>query len=150
MLKLPRETELSRERKDRYLGKVERMEARASDIEEWIGNLSEPDFERDKKTRLAIYKTFQELAEAVADICAMYAADTGKVVGDDHENIKKAGGGLYKEGLRTALENSNGLRNRIVHEYNGLSHKIAYESINELLPSLREFGKEVKKWIKSK
>lgn len=147
---MPEKRELSRERKNRYLDKVEKIETRASDIEGWIGDLSEADFERDKKTRLATYKAFQELVEAVADICAMHASDTVKAVGDDHENVGKAAGELYEEGLREALERSNGLRNRLVHEYNQLNNKIAYDSIKELLPSLRRFGEEVQKWVKSK
>ncbi|KXB02243.1 hypothetical protein AKJ44_01055 [candidate division MSBL1 archaeon SCGC-AAA261F17] len=141
---------MSQKRVERYRGKVERIEVRASDIEKWISDLSESDFEQDKKTRLAIYKAFQELVESIADICAMYAADTGRVVGDDHENIEKAAGRLYESELSDDLKNSNGLRNRIIHEYNGLNHKIAYDSINELLPSLKKFGEEVKRWIKNK
>ncbi len=141
---------LDQERKNRYLDKVEKIEIRTADIEEWIGELSEADFERDKKTRLATYKAFQELVEAAADICAMYASDTVKAVGDDYENIGKAAGGLYPEGLREHLERSNGLRNRLVHEYNHLNNKIAHDSIKELLPSFKEFVRGVREWIKSK
>lgn len=141
---------MNQKRVERYREKVERIKTRASDIEGWISGLSESSFKQDKKTRLAVYKAFQELVEAVGDICAMHAVDTGKVVGDDHENIEKGAGSLYDGELSNDLKSSNGFRNRLIHEYNGLDHKIAYDSIRDLLPALKRFGEEVEKWIENR
>lgn len=141
---------MTRERRERYLEKTEKIETRVSDIETWIKDLTESEFERDKKTRLAVYKAFQEATEAVSDICAMFLSDRGKVVGDDYENIEKASGNLFSESLEQDLKNSNGLRNRIIHEYNGLTNKLAYNSIKQLSSSLKKFAKEARKWIKDK
>ncbi|NIQ06044.1 MAG: DUF86 domain-containing protein, partial [Candidatus Korarchaeota archaeon] len=44
----------------------------------------------------------------------------------------------------------NGLRNRIVHEYNGLNHKIALKSMKQLRSSLSEFMRVVQRWLEEK
>gem|GEM_PF-6788693 len=44
---------LNQERKIVISTRWRKIEIRAADIEKWIGELSEVDFERDKKTRLA-------------------------------------------------------------------------------------------------
>lgn len=52
--------------------------------------------------------------------------------------------------LKRALEDANGLRNRLVHRYNVLEDKIAFHSINDLLPTFTEFVKVMEKWLKKK
>lgn len=86
----------------------------------------------------------------MADICAMYASDSGIVVGDNYENIEKASGDIYREELVDDLKSASGLRNRVVHEYNGVTHKVAFDPIKDLLPSIRRFAKEVRDCIKSR
>ncbi|HDI12795.1 MAG TPA: hypothetical protein ENF64_01620 [Hadesarchaea archaeon] len=71
---------LNQERKIVISTRWRKIEIRAADIEKWIGELSEVDFERDKKTRLATYKVFQEL-EAAADVWALYAITLKSYIG---------------------------------------------------------------------
>lgn len=140
-------TDLKEERKNRYYEKLEKVEVRATDIERWMEGVDASEFVKDKKSRLAVYKAYQELVEAITDVCAMYASDSRKGVGDDYENLEKASGTLYREHLEDDLKNANGLRNRIVHEYNKSSDEVAYASINELLPKFKNFRKEVLNWL---
>ena len=102
----------------------------------------------DKKTRLATYKAFQEVVEACADICAMMLKDSKLLVNDDYTNIEKlAEKRMITRSIADSLKEANGLRNRLIHEYNGLSMSIAFESIISLIPRLREFCKGVKDWL---
>ncbi|GAH29231.1 unnamed protein product, partial [marine sediment metagenome] len=43
---------------------------------------------------------------------------------------------------------ANGLRNRIVHDYNGLDNEIAFNRVIDLLKYLKKFMEEVKEWLK--
>lgn len=65
------------ERAKRYRGKLGQIKphtGKGTDIEEWA-NIDVPDFVSDKKTRLAVYKAFQELTEASFDVVAMACKD---------------------------------------------------------------------------
>ncbi|KXB08312.1 hypothetical protein AKJ56_01530 [candidate division MSBL1 archaeon SCGC-AAA382N08] len=119
------------------------MEQRISDINEWIKGIAKDRFIENEKTKLAVYKAFQELVEAATDICAMHTADKDRSVGDDYENIERASGDLFSKNLESNLKQANGLRNRLVHEYNGLRDEIAYTGLKDLLPELEEFKEDV-------
>lgn len=77
----------------RYLDKMEHINERLLDIETWFGESEKEDIEGvDRKTRLAIYKAMQEVAEASMDIVAMVLKDEGKLPKDDYTNIE----GIFK------------------------------------------------------
>ncbi len=139
---------MEKERLKRYLAKLGLAEERLNDIEEWAKGLTPRQFVEDKKTRLATYKAFQEVVEACADICAMMLKDSKLLVNDDYTNIEKlAEKRVITRSIADSLKEANGLRNRLIHEYNGLSTSIAFESIISLIPKLREFCKGVKDWL---
>ncbi len=46
------------------------------------------------------------------------------------------------------MKEANGLRNRLIHEYDGLNDMLAYESMKELVNHLKSFSQEVLKWMK--
>lgn len=141
--------EMEKERMIRYKDKLELIDERATDIRNWTEEMSEESIQGDKKTIFAVWKAFQELVEAAMDLCSMILKDSRKTVKDDYENIGKLEEiGIISTELGSVLRESNGLRNRLVHEYNGLEPKTALISIKELLPELIEFKKMVKKWIK--
>ena len=134
----------------RYLAKLELIEERLGDIEGWVKGLALKQFTEDKKTRLATYKAFQEAVEACADICAMMLKDSRLLVTDDYTNIEKlASKGIITTAIADALKEANGLRNRLIHEYNGLNTGIAFESLTSLIPKLRMFCKGVETWLNS-
>ena len=46
------------------------------------------------------------------------------------------------------LKQANGLRNRIVHNYNGLNENIALKSIKKYYKYFEEFKDELDKWLR--
>ncbi len=130
----------------RYADKIKIIRKRKGEVEEWAN-----EFLEDEKTMLACYKAFQEITEASMDILAMTLKDDGLAPKDDYSNIdlvfeKK----ILDKKVSGALKEANGLRNRIIHGYNGLNAKTAYESLLELLPFFDDFLAMVEKWLKKK
>ncbi len=107
-------------------------------------------FLRERLERKGVYKEFQEMAEAVADICAMLTKDSGQEIDDDYSNIERACEILSCKEIMPELKRINGLRNVIIHEYNGIIDEEAYKSMNELLPSVEKFAEAVETWIGKK
>lgn len=133
------------ERSDRYKDKLELIEKRLREIEEWT-DISSEKFIHDEKTKLATYKAFQELAESCMDIVAMACKDLKILPKDDYINIQKLS---LKLNINTqALQEINGLRNRLIHRYNQTDDTIAFESIQELVPAINTFVEAITKWIK--
>jgi uncharacterized protein YutE (UPF0331/DUF86 family) len=50
--------------------------------------------------------------------------------------------------LKAALNEADGLRNRLVHGYNELNDALAMDSIQELLSPLERFASRVTAWVK--
>ncbi|ODS42883.1 MAG: hypothetical protein MSIBF_06355 [Candidatus Altiarchaeales archaeon IMC4] len=98
--------------------------------------------------RKAIYKEFQETIEIVADLSAMVIKDSNRVVEDDYSNLEKLAKVLDCEDMLEDLKAANGLRNVLVHQYNGVIDRQAYDSINSLLPSIKGFTATIERWIK--
>jgi uncharacterized protein YutE (UPF0331/DUF86 family) len=127
----------------RYEDKLAIIHQRSGEIEEW-----KEDFYTEERTKLACYKAFQEISESSMDILAMMLKDSGGLPKDDYSNIdllqqKK----LLDADMAETLKEANGLRNRVIHHYNGTSEKIAYESMVEMLPKLGEFAEAVERWL---
>ena len=135
----------------RYVDKIEHIEERIEDIRTWLHELEDIS-EIDKKTRLAVYKAIQEVAEASTDIVAMILKDEGKLPKDDYTNIEKIFElNIVSKSVKEALKEADGLRNRLVHEYNELNDEIALESIQSLLVPIEDFVEVVaKKWLKAR
>lgn len=135
---------MEEKRKKRYMEKTELIRKRAEEIEEWKSG-----FFIEEKDRLAVYKAFQEISEASMDLVAMMLKDSDKIPEDDYTNINKAVKlGLLSNNLKASLDDLNGLRNRIVHVYNGLDDKIAFDAMSEILPGVKKFVEVVEKWIR--
>ncbi|MHA1589959.1 MAG: type VII toxin-antitoxin system HepT family RNase toxin [Candidatus Njordarchaeales archaeon] len=142
---------ISEKRLKRYYEKIAHAEKRISQINEWIAGYTEKDFVNDEKTKLAVYKAFQEAVESIMDIIAMMCKDEGIPPRDDYMNIEALHeAGLINEALREKLVEANGLRNRLVHHYNKLSDEKAFQSILELLDSLLKTLDGVREWITEK
>ena len=139
---------MDKSRLKRYLEKIEHIEERVGDIKTWL--VEEEDVkEVEKKTRLAVYKAMQEAVEASMDIVAMILKDEGKLPKDDYTNVEEIFElEVIDKSTKEALNEANGLRNRLVHEYNMLSDDVALESIQCLLVPLDNFLEAVKRWMK--
>lgn len=148
VVQLSEDLGLNQDRIDRYLEKIEKIRKRSKNIEEWLKHGID-ETSKNTERRLAIYKAFQEVVEAITDVCAMFAADNKMSVGDDYENLDKASGKLYREDIKGDLEDANGLRNRIFHEYNKFEDRRALESIIEGQNSLKKFLEDAERWIEN-
>lgn len=136
--------ELSRAK--RYKDKVSKIIQNIGDIKEWAS--SEEVFLEDRKTRLATYKAFQEAVEAITDIVAMMVKDLGEIPKDDYTNLEIIHNkNIISSELKKAIKEANGLRNRVVHEYNGIVDEVAYASIMRLLGDIEEFARVAGKWV---
>ena len=127
---------------------MEKMEILIDRIEFINENISDEMVEN-RILKKALYKEFQEAIEAMTDICALIRRGLNSSAKDDYTNIdflveKKVIGS--KTGKK--MKEANGLRNRLVHEYDGLNDMLAYESMKELVNHLKSFSQEVLKWMK--
>ena len=99
---------------------------------------------------MLLYHAFQISVEIISDICAMIIKDVKDIPKDDYSNIdilsKK---GIIDFNLNENIKEATGLRNRIIHDYNGLDDKIAYSRLVELLKSYKQFCKVILKWLES-
>ena len=80
-----------------------------------------------------IFYSLQTSIEAMVDIVAMLVKDIGTIVKDDRENIKNLTQrrNIPAE-LGEKLLKANGLRNILVHRYNGVDEQIILNSIQEI------------------
>lgn len=124
------ELKIDFDRKKRYVEKISHARERLFNLEEWISD-------KEKKSVLASEKAFQEAAEVLIDLFAMLVADLKLNVSDDYSNIEKVVSIeiITKEEGEICKE-TNGLRNRVVHEYNGFDENKFIESTEEILPKL--------------
>jgi uncharacterized protein YutE (UPF0331/DUF86 family) len=100
--------------------------------------------------RLASYKAFQESAEAIADLVAMALNDKGRPPTDDYSNLERAAQeGIISASAVAALAEATGLRNRLVHEYDGVDVARAAEAIARLAPVMEATFQEVESWVRS-
>jgi len=128
----------------RYRDKLNIIAKRIEQIEEWMD-----DFTKDEKTKLAIYKAFQEIVESSMDIISMMCVDSKITPKDDYTNIEEISK-VVKGIDGNILREANGLRNVIVHRYNNIDDLRAYEGIKRILFYMEEFVKVVEKWIMEK
>lgn len=127
----------------RYLDKLAHAEERAANYEAWRAEAG-----RDLRSRLAGYKALQEAAEALTDVAAMLVLDAGRAPKDDATNLSLLGDlGIVSRASAAALVEFNGLRNRLVHEYDRLDDARAAASAARLVPLLRGAIEEVRAWI---
>jgi uncharacterized protein YutE (UPF0331/DUF86 family) len=113
-------------------------------ISSWLCELSEAG-PSDIKTVLAIFKAFQEITEAHMDMIAMYLRDSGIPARDDYTNIERIPG--FSTEQKELLRGMNGLRNRIIHRYNGTDEKLALSGIAESLPEILSITKVFETWV---
>ncbi len=110
--------------KKRYLEKLEVLEKEIEFIKTYEI--------KDEVTERAILYSLQVCIEAGMDIIAMKIKDIGLTVEDDYTNIEKLGGeGIITTGEGETLKRFNGIRNAIVHKYNGLKMDIVKEALRK-------------------
>ncbi|MCA1814538.1 MAG: DUF86 domain-containing protein [Halobacteriales archaeon] len=132
-------------RERRYRDKLQHADEALRDVQAWLGEAA-----TDRKSRRAVYKAFQEACEAATDLAAMVLVDAGLTAKDDYTNLDAAEKVLGLAGGTRHLKEATGLRNRLVHEYNGLDDGVALAAMRELEPVVRDFLEEVERWLTSR
>ena len=142
---------MEEERIKRYNDKLEYFNQTIKNLEEWTENIDVKEFTEnlELQKQYAIYHAFQISLEIVTDVIAMIVKDSNIVPKDDYSNLDiLKNNDILTSGLAGKIQEANGLRNRIVHDYNGLDDSIAYQSILECIKSLKKFNEEVRNWVK--
>ncbi len=142
---------MEEERIKRYNDKLEYLNQTIKNLNDWTENLNSKEFieSLELQKQYGIYHAFQIGIEIITDLISMIVKDVKLIPKDDYSNIniiknKK----IVNSDLAAKLREANGLRNRIVHDYNGLDNEIAYNRLTNLLESFQEFKVKAKEWLK--
>jgi uncharacterized protein YutE (UPF0331/DUF86 family) len=116
-----------------------------------IVEMTVPEYCADIYRRKATERLLQELLEAAIDINIHIVAATGNPPPDDYyESFIKAGElRILSSQLAEKLAPSAGLRNRLVHEYNGLDHTMVLRSVKMAEELYPQYIKEINDYIAS-
>ena len=142
---------MEEERIKRYTDKLEYLNQTIENLNNWTENIDSKKFiERlELQKQYGIYHAFQIGIEIISDLVSMIVKDVKLIPKDDYSNInilknKK----IISADLAAKLREANGLRNRIVHDYNGLDNVMAYNGLKNLLKYFLEFKVKAKEWLK--
>lgn len=96
---------------------------------------------QNKIEKWGLFYAIQTSIESILDLIAMLIKDMGIVVRDDEDNVMRI---IEVKGLNQnlgkELKAAKGMRNVLVHQYNGINEKLIFDSLPEL-------KKLIKKWI---
>ncbi|MBD3211828.1 MAG: DUF86 domain-containing protein [Candidatus Lokiarchaeota archaeon] len=141
---------MDEERLLRYKEKLKYLEKTIGNLKNWIYDIEKKTFNTESalQKRYSIYHAFQIIVEIISDIAAMIIKDEKILPKDDYTNIDSLiEKNIINTELGTNLKEANGLRNRIVHDYNGLDDLIAYERILVLINNFKYYIEEVNGWL---
>jgi uncharacterized protein YutE (UPF0331/DUF86 family) len=142
---------ISEERLKRYNDKLEYLDEVINYLNEWTKDVDVKQFleDLDIQKKYGILHAFQITIEIITDITAMIVKDLKIVPKDDYSNIeilkrKK----VINSRLAAEIIKANGLRNRIVHDYNGLDEELLYINLLSFKKNIKIFEDETKKWLR--
>jgi len=143
-------SQIDKNRIERYIEKLEHLNKLFKKLNEWTITLEENEFlNLDLKERFGIYHASQIITEIITDIIAMVTKDLKVKPKDDYSNIEYLEENqLISNELAINLKKLNGLRNVLVHDYNGLDDRIAFKGIKEYNPFIEQFKEVIKEWLK--
>ncbi len=142
---------MKEERIKRYSDKIEYLNQTIENLCDWTESINLNEFVegRNLQKKYGIYHAFQIGIEIITDLISMMVKDIRMIPKDDYSNIKIIENKkIISTNLAAKLREANGLRNRIVHDYNGLEDSIAYNRIKLLLNHFKEFKVNIKEWLK--
>ena len=86
-----------------------------------------------------VFYDLSSAIEAAIDMVAMLCKDLGIVPKGDYENIQSLlDHGIIDDPLASSLAKCNGLRNFLVHQYNGVDDQIVLDSIPDVKDTLEK------------
>lgn len=141
---------LRKERIERYIEKMEHLHRYHQSLKKWVRNVDKKGFLSLKmKDQFAIYHGFQLIIEIITDLIAMLVKDLKIKPKDDYSNIEcLQEQKILSETLSKNIKKMNGLRNVIVHDYNGMDELLAFNGIKENLKNVKKFDEVMRKWLR--
>jgi len=141
---------MDKERIKRYKEKQEKLSENLTYLKDWTQDLKVEDFNKTNiKEQFSIYHAFQIVVEIITDLSAMVVKDLKKIPKDDYSNLEiLAKEKIITKELSLYIKEANGLRNRIVHDYNSIDDDIAYKSILSILNRVKQFKEVIDDWLK--
>lgn len=116
-----------------------------------LAPLSIEDYRARLYERKAAERLLQEAIEAALDVNAHVIAEAGAAIPDDYYGgfLKLGELGLLPRDLAVSLAPSAGLRNRLVHEYEGLDDARVLASIGVLLELYARYIRQIERYLEA-
>lgn len=114
-----------------------------------IMNMTPEEYIEELYKRKATERLLQELIETAIDVNTYLIVQTGNTIPDDYyESFIKAGElKVISLELAEKLAPSAGLRNRLVHEYDGLEHSIVLNAVRTAENLYPQYVKQIEDYI---
>lgn len=77
----------------------------------------------------------------------MYLRDNSIPPRDDYTNIDRID--IFSPEQKQLLREMNGLRNRVIHRYNGTDEILALNGILKALPDMQRLYETIERWIEN-
>ncbi len=109
------------------------------------------EYKKDYVKRHAVEKLIELIVELASDINRnVIEAQKGSPASNYYNTFTQLGElNVLPEALSLRLASTTGLRNRLVHRYEEIDHKIVYHSAVRLLPDYLQYFKLIEKYLKS-
>ncbi|WP_457558267.1 DUF86 domain-containing protein [Candidatus Harpocratesius sp.] len=108
------------------------------------------DFGEDEIINRGILYSIQVAIESTVDLAAMLVKDLGIIISDDRTNIENLVKHLrWKSEMANNLIKANGLRNVIVHQYNGIQKELISKTLNLLKTNLNEWIEKIEEVLET-
>jgi len=141
---------IEKSRRQRYKEKLERLREYKLLFDKWFtpNNFQTLKKQNNFEKIFAIYHSIQLMVEVITDIICMILKDSSIIVQDNYTNFEKLlKNQIISSEMFQGLKKLNGLRNRIVHDYNGIIDEIIWASIEENRKLIDQFEKVVNTWL---
>jgi uncharacterized protein YutE (UPF0331/DUF86 family) len=95
-----------------------------------------------------VFYDLSSAIEALMDMTAMLCKDLGVMPKGDYENIQSLQKkNIITKALASRLAKCNGLRNVLIHQYNGIDDKLVIDSVTRVGRDLKTFIKIVEAYL---
>jgi uncharacterized protein YutE (UPF0331/DUF86 family) len=96
----------------------------------------------------ALYYCLLTSIESMMDLIAMLIKDLGNIpMGDDYNVEYLVKQGIVTEELAVHLKSCNGLRNVLVHQYNGINQEIVIDSFEDVKDTLAHMVRYMEEYL---
>lgn len=137
--------------KEFFLRKMESLSLYLDEIEPLV-EITFVEYKKDYIKRHAVEKLIELIVEIASDINRdIIEAEKKSPASNYYSTFTQLTElGILPEELSARLASTTGLRNRLVHRYEEIDHKVVYHSAVRLLPNYLRYFKSIEKYLKTK